>query len=133
MIKKTVNYVDYNGDNQTEDLFFNLSKAELTMMEASYKGGLKDTITKIGEAEDNIALIEIFKDILVKSIGRRSDDGKRFMKNQTIIEEFMSSEAFSALFMEIAFDADAAIEFVTGIVPKDLIKAEDVANIKANV
>lgn len=132
MIKKTVNYVDYNGDQQTEDLYFNLTKAELAMMEVSHKGGLKATIERIAETKDNATLIEIFQDILTKSIGRRSEDGKRFIKNPTIVEEFVSSEAYSTIFMELAFNDQAAVDFMLGVIPKDLIKPEDVANITTN-
>ena len=29
MLKKTITYVDYNGNERTEDYYFNLSKAEI--------------------------------------------------------------------------------------------------------
>lgn len=124
MIKKTVQYVDFNGDSQTEDVYFNLSKAEITEMELSQQGGLlTEHIKKITEAKDNKELITLFKDILVKSIGRRSEDGKRFIKNDAIREEFMSSEAYSTIFMELAFNDEAATEFMNGVMPGDLVKA----------
>ena len=132
MIKKTVQYVDFNGDSQTEDIYFNLSKAELTEMEASYNNGLKSTIQKISEAKDNGALIAIFKNILTRSVGKRSEDGKRFIKNEQIIEEFVSSEAYSTLFMELAFNADAAVDFIAGVVPKDLINKEEILKAKSH-
>lgn len=132
MIKKTVNYVDFNGDNQVEDIYFNLTKAEITEMELSQKGGLTEHIKKISEAQDNRELIALFKSILVKSVGRRSADGKRFVKNDDIREEFISSEAYSTLFMELAFDADAAIEFITGVMPAGLVKQEDVVKLTKN-
>ena len=40
MIKKTIEYVDYNGENRKEDFYFNLSKAELMELEMSKNGGL---------------------------------------------------------------------------------------------
>lgn len=124
MIKKTVQYVDFNGDSQTEDIYFNLSKAEITEMELSQEGALlTDHIKKITEAKDNKELIKLFKDILVKSVGRRSEDGKRFIKNDTIREEFISSEAYSTIFMELAFSDAAAVEFMNGVMPSDLVKA----------
>lgn len=125
MIKKTVQYVDFNGDSQNEDIYFNLTKAEITEMELSQEGGLSEHIKKITEAKNNKELISLFKEILVRSVGRRSEDGKRFIKNDAIREEFISSEAYSTIFMELAFDADAAIEFITGVMPAGLINKED--------
>lgn len=121
MIKKTVQYEDFNGEQQVEDIYFNLSKAEITEMELSKDGGLTTHIERITEAKNNKELIVLFKDILTKSVGKRSADGKRFIKNDTIREEFISSEAYSTLFMELAFDDTAAVEFITGVMPKDLV------------
>lgn len=132
MIKKTVQYTDFNGDAQTEDLYFNITKAELTEMALSVEGGLDVKIKKITEAKNSKELIEIFKDILTRSVGRRSEDGKRFVKNSVITEEFTSSEAFSTLFMELAFDEGAAAEFIKGIMPKDLVADESKLTIPAN-
>lgn len=132
MIKKTVQYIDFNGDSQTEDLYFNLSKAEIAEMELSQDGGLTGHIQKITEAKNNKELIILFKDILLKSIGKRSEDGKRFMKNDIIREEFISSEAYSTLFMELAFDDLKAVEFIKGVMPSDLVKNAESAMINPN-
>lgn len=121
MIKKTVEYVDFNGEQQKEDFYFNLSKAEIAEMELSQNGGLSTHIKKITEAKNSKELITIFKEILIRSIGRRSEDGKRFIKNDTIREEFISSEAYSTIFMELAFDEQAAVEFMHGVVPAGLL------------
>ena len=40
MLKKTIAYVDFNGNDQTEDFYFNLSKTDLTEMQLSVDGGL---------------------------------------------------------------------------------------------
>lgn len=132
MIKKTVQYEDFNGDAQIEDIYFNLSKAEIAEMEMSQKGGLVAHIEKISEAQDNKELIVLFKDILTKSVGKRSADGKRFIKNSEIIEEFISSEAYTTIFMELALDADAAVEFIHGVMPKGLVDKKDVLSINKN-
>lgn len=129
MIKKTVQYTDYNGNQQSEDIYFNLTKAELTEMELTQEGGLTGHIKRITEAKDNKELIALFKEILVKSVGKKSEDGRRFVKNDTIREDFMSSEAYSELFMELAFNDVAAVEFMTGVMPAGLVKQEDVVNL----
>ena len=120
MIKKTITYTDYNGNERTEDFHFNLTKAEVMELEMSTKGGLAEMIQRIVAAQDQPAIIKIFKDLIIKAYGVKSPDGKRFIKNQEIVDEFVQTEAFSELFMELATDADAASKFVNGIVPASL-------------
>ena len=122
MIKETITYVDYNGTERKEDFYFNLTKAEIMEMEMSTKGGLAEMIQRIVAAQDQPAIIKIFKDLIMKSYGVKSADGKRFIKNDEILDEFIQTEAFSQLFMELATDADAAAAFVNGIVPADMAK-----------
>lgn len=120
MIKKTIKYVDYNGNEREEDFYFNLSKAELVEMRFSKQGGLEEYIKKIIDANDQNELIQLFKDLVLKAYGKKSDDGRRFIKSEEIREDFVQTEAYSNLFMDLATNADAASEFVNGIVPKDL-------------
>ena len=120
MLKKTIKYVDFNGEDVSEDFFFHLSKAELVELEMSYQGGLAEAIKRIVDAEDGKAIIAEFKKIILGAYGQRSADGRRFIKNQTLREEFESTEAYSTLFMELVTDAEKAAEFVRGVIPQDL-------------
>lgn len=122
MIKEPITYTDYNGVTRTEDFYFNLSKAEVMELEMSTKGGLAEMIQRIVAAQDQPAIIKVFKDLIIKAYGVKSPDGKRFIKNQEVVDEFVQTEAFSELFMKLATDADAAAKFVNGIVPADLAK-----------
>lgn len=120
MIKKTITYTDYNGIERKEDFYFNLTKAEVMEMEMSTQGGLAEMIQRIVAAQDQPAIIKVFKDLIVKAYGVKSPDGKKFIKNQEVVDDFVQTEAFSELFMELATDADAAAKFVNGIVPANL-------------
>ena len=122
MLKKTITYTDYNGNERTEDFYFNLTKAEIMEMEMSTTGGLAEMITRIVAAQDQPAIIKIFKDLVLKAYGEKSADGKRFVKSEEIAAGFSQTEAYSILFMELATDADAAAKFVNGIVPADMSK-----------
>lgn len=122
MIKENIAYTDYNGVERKEDFYFNLTKAEIMEMEMSTKGGLAEMIQRIIAAQDQPAIIKIFKDLIIKSYGVKSADGKRFIKNDEVVEEFVQTEAFSQLFMKLATDPDAAAKFVNGIVPADMAK-----------
>ena len=122
MIKKTITYKDYNQVDRTEDFYCNLSKAEVMEMEMSTSGGLAEMITRIVAAQDQPAIIKIFKDLILKAYGEKSPDGKRFIKSDELSIAFSQTEAYSQLFMELATDAEAASAFVNGIVPADMAK-----------
>ena len=117
MIQKTITYNDYNGVERTETFRFNLSKAEIMEMEMSTTGGLAEMVKRVVDAKDAPTIIKIFKDLILKSYGVKSDDGRRFIKSDKLREEFEQTEAFSILFMELATDAEAGAAFVIGNVP----------------
>ena len=118
MLKKTITSVDFNGNERTEDFYFNLTKAEVMEMEMSTVGGLSEMIQKIVSAQDTPSIIKVFKDLILRSYGEKSADGKRFIKTPEMAEAFSQTEAYSVLFMELATDAEAAAAFVNGIIPK---------------
>lgn len=122
MIKKTITFTDFNGNERTEDAYFNLTKAEITKMELSIKGGLAEMIKRIVDAQDTPAIIEVFEDLIKRSYGVKTPDGRGFLKRPEDLEAFMATEAYSQLFMELATDADAASKFVNGIIPADMAK-----------
>lgn len=123
MLKRTITYTDYNGVERTEDFYFNLNKAELMEMELGTEGGMADMISKIVSAQDTPSIIKVFKKLLLKAYGEKSPDGKRFIKSDELSDSFSQTEAYSILFMELATNADAASNFVNGIIPSDVAKA----------
>ena len=123
MLKETIKYTDYNGVEREEDFFFHLTEAELLEMEMTAVGGLAEKIKKITATQDAPAIIKIFKELVLKAYGIKSDDGKRFIKSDEIATAFSQTEAYSYLFMKLATDADAAAKFVNGIVPAKVAKA----------
>jgi hypothetical protein len=118
MLKKTIKFNDYNGVEREEDFYFNLSEAEVMEMEMSHNGGITTMIQRIVKEKDQEKIVEIFKDLILRAHGRKSDDGRKFIKNQEIRDDFLHTEAYSKLFMELASSDKAAADFVNGIVPK---------------
>lgn len=119
MLKKTITYVDYNGNERTEDFYFNLTKAEIMQMQMSTNGGMDELIQRVVATQDAPELVRIFKDLINKSYGVKSLDGKRFIKTDENTGEFTQTEAYSQLFMELATNAESAAEFVNGIIPSN--------------
>ena len=134
MLKKTITYEDYDGNTRTEDFYFNLSKAELIEIEASTPGGVSAKLEKISKDNNGSEIIKTFKDIILKSYGVKSEDGKRFIKSEEISKAFEETEAYSELFYELALDADKAAAFVNGIMPRKLIEeANNDPELKAKI
>ena len=80
MLKKTITYKDFNEEEVTEDFFFHLSQAELVELEMSHEGGLVAAMQRIIETDDRAAIILEFKKIILLAYGKKSLDGKRFIK-----------------------------------------------------
>ena len=116
MIKKTLTYEDFNGNKRTEDFYFNLTKAECAELEFGLDGGrLSEMVENIINENDLKTIISILKEIVLKAYGVKSPDGRRFIKNEKIREEFAQTNAYSDLFMSLAFDANEAAKFIQGI------------------
>lgn len=120
MYVKEIEYTDFNGVKRKEKFYFNLTKAEILDMELGKTGGLTEYIQKILEAQDTPAIMSLFKSLLLKSYGVKSDDGRRFVKNDQIRAEFEQTQAFSDLYMLLALDDGEASKFVNAIVPADM-------------
>lgn len=138
MLKKSIKYTDYNGVEREEDFYFNLSKAEIMEMQMSKDGGLQETLVKIIKTQNMPEIIKMFKDIVLKAYGEKSDDGKRFIKvaadGHRLSDDFAQTEAYSELFMELATDSAAAAAFVNSVIPKDMeVSPEEQARLEKEI
>lgn len=124
MYKKTIKYTDYNGVEREEDFLFNFNESELLDLELSYAGTYSEAVRTIIQTQDQVTLIKLFKELILKSYGEKSPDGKYFMKSEEISKKFECTRAFSNLYMELATDDKAGAEFINGVVPKELLEKE---------
>lgn len=126
MLKKTITYTDYDGNERTEDFYFNLSKAEVLEMEMGTNGGMTNLIKKIVAEQDMERISKTFKDIIMKAYGEKSLDGKYFEKSPELSTKFSQTEAYSELFLEL-LDPDKAAQFINAILPQDQNAAQAAA------
>jgi hypothetical protein len=119
MLKREIRYEDFDGNMVSEFFYFNLSQPELIELEVEYEQGFGEMLQSIVEAEDSKEIIAKFKEIVLMAYGEKSEDGRRFVKSEKIREEFSQTAAYSTLFMELATDDKVAIEFLTGIMPRE--------------
>lgn len=129
MYKKTVTYTDYNGNERTEDFYFNLTTAEIAELQYSTDGGLESYIQRIIDAQDMPSIIKEFKKLVLLAYGEKDNTGKYFNKSEEISNNFSHTEAYSQIFMELATDDKAATEFVNGVIPQatidELVKKQE--------
>ena len=137
MLKKTVTYTDYNGVERTEAFYFHYNEAEILDMEMSTEGGFAERIQKIIDAKDEVSLMQVIKKFVIDAYGVKSEDGKRFIKNDVVRTEFLESPAYSQIWMELVMDDEIAADFINNVIPsgmkeklEGLIKARE-AKIKA--
>ena len=136
MIKKTVNYEDFDGNKRTEDLYFNLTKFEATEFALDLPDDITNEVTKEGVDATNMesvsrivqklggkGIIDFIRKLVLKSYGIKSEDGRRFEKSEKISTEFSQTMAFDNLMMELLTNDDEAAKFINGVIPADLANA----------
>lgn len=117
MLKENVKYLDFDGVEQNETLYFNINRMELIAMQARYgKEDIAKYIERIVQEQDFAKIHDLLNDIILTAYGKKSEDGKRFLKSEEIKEEFRTSLAYEAL-VESFFDDDGVTlgKFVQGI------------------
>ena len=132
MYVKTVEYEDYDGNKRKEDLYFHLTEAELFRTQVSTVGGFEELVERIIKTRNVPELMKVFEDLIHKSYGVKSPDGKRFIKNEEVWNEFYESEAYSVFFMELLQNDVEAAKFVNGVIPKRLRDQMSNEDIEAN-
>ena len=117
MLKKTIAYKDYDNNERVEDFYFNLSKAEILEMEYGTTGGMTKIIEQMVATQDTARIMKMFKEIIMRSYGEKSLDGKRFIKSPELAEAFIQTEAYSNLFMELIQDPEKFAQFIKAVIP----------------
>ncbi len=128
MYIKKVTYTDYDGVERTETCMFNLTKAELSQMQMEQAGGLDARLTRMLEMQDAPSIMKTIKELLHRSYGEKSPDGRRFIKVDPatgihLADEFEQTEAYSQIYMELCTNAEMTADFIANVVPKDVAEA----------
>ena len=134
MIKWPITYVDFEGNEKTEEYRFALNRSELMEMNFSPSGGMQNMLQRIIDTNDTKKMIEIFKEFITKSYGELSDDGRYFIKvrdGHRLADDFAQTAAYDELFMQLATDSEKAEKFINGIIPKEMQNQLDAQKITA--
>ena len=120
MIKKVVKYEDFNGVERSKDLWFNLTKTELHNINFKHYGTYSEQLKAVVDSNDIRVITELFREIILKAYGIKSEDGEHFRKSPEILDEFVSSAAYDALMQELLSSEDEAAALFIGALPKDM-------------
>lgn len=120
MLKKDITYTTFDDEQVTETYYFHLAKNEIVGLEARFDGGLQGLIRRIGLTKDMQMVLQEMERIVLLTVGEKSADGRHFMKTDEIRDRFKSSPAYDELFMELLTTENAAADFITGALPKEL-------------
>lgn len=118
MLKKKIKFDGLDGPME-EEFLFHLSKADLIEMEFNAGGGMADYLDRIAKSSDTKAIYQEFKKIVGMAIGFRTPEGA-FSKTKEYRDQFLASEAFSELVVELLQSEQAAAQFIAGVIPSNL-------------
>lgn len=123
MLEKKIKFTDYDDNVREEVHYFNLNKSEtIKWMTTTGEYTLDKVLLRLAEEKNGAKIMAIFEDLIHRSYGRKSLDGRKFEKSEEIWLDFYQTEAYSELFSELVTDAKKAAAFVNGIIPSDIAK-----------
>lgn len=120
MIKETVTCENiFTGEEETVDLYFHLTEAELTLLDLSANN--KYSKYKEDNTYSNEENIKMFQKLISTAYGEKTEKGQ-FIKNDEIRDAFLCSSAFSAFLTKMINGEINLNEFILGCLPKSISK-----------
>lgn len=121
MLVKRISFTDYDGNQRTEEHMFNLNQSEvIKWLTTSGEYTLDKLLLRLSKERNGKKVMEIFEDLIHRSYGVKSLDGRKFEKSEEKWKDFYETEAYSVLFTELVTDAKKAADFVNSVIPSEL-------------
>ena len=117
MIRKVIKYNDFDNNPVEETAYFHISTAEAVRMETGVKGGMSAFLEKLAESGDSGEMLRWLEKIISQAYGFKSEDGKKFLKDKAKTDDFMESEAYSAMLLEFLQEPDSIEKFLVSLFP----------------
>lgn len=132
MFKTKVTYENFNGETETEELYFHLSVPEFMNLKINdTEESTEDYLKRIIDEGDKTLIFKALTDLMLLSYGEKSEDGRRFIKNKEKAKEFEETEAFSQMILLIATNEEIQTAFLKGIIP-DVKNKQHTKNISSD-
>lgn len=127
MLKRTLKFKNYDGEDREFTAYFHISEGELVewMVRKDTDGGetdIKALLQKVVDSKNGGQLMDAFTDIVKLAYGVKTDSGG-FRKTDQVFQDFRDSGAWHDFLMDLLTDANKSAEFINGILPADILKA----------
>lgn len=127
MFKHTVEYVDFNGNERKEELYFHLSLPEVTRIEAEIGKPMDQYIQEVTANQDMKTLLDFLEKMILNAYGQKTSDGKSFHKSKALRDEFEYSQAYAEVFEQLLTDKELARKFGEAVADNGKAKKNQVA------
>ena len=119
MITIDVKAEDFEGQVFTESCQFHLNKVELTELNLKYDGGIVGEMKRIEADGDTAKMFDFIKQLMILGYGRKSDNGKTFIKTKEITDEFQYGVVMPECLIQLLEDESglAVFKFIRGMMP----------------
>ena len=91
MYTKEFVYTNYFGETVKETCRFQLTRPEVMEIATGVKGGFEAAAQRMVESHDEAAMFANFQNIIAKSYGEVSPDGRRFIKSPELSKAFLET------------------------------------------
>lgn len=120
MFERKFKFEGFDGKMYEDTWEFYLSKADLLEIQLGTFVGLDALMKRLIETKNGKEIMAIVKEIILKAVGHTSPDGRKFLRNDELREEFQQTDAYSQLFSELVTDPEKVLDFIFGAVPKEI-------------
>jgi hypothetical protein len=135
VLKKDITFENFDGVQVTEVHYFHIYEAELVEflilhnIDGDVQNGLKILLDDLIKKNDRAAILALFKELVVMGYGQRNPERpEKFLKTPEVLEDFKSSPAYKALYLELMTSEKAAANFLLGAIPRSMSSNPKVAS-----
>ena len=137
MLKKVVTYTDFDDNERIETIYFHMSTADFQDWLLDFPEIVRNRFLKAAsesseeekqhllDGVDPSDMIRRIRDLILKSYGQKSEDGRRFVKSAELSNEFSQTIAYDQIYNEMLDNPDNFTTFVEGIMPKGMAGASE--------
>lgn len=121
MIKKTITYEDYEGNERTKDFYFHMNQVEFSKLNGEIPGGIEKRMQKVIEDRDEDGLLRIIDLLVSRGYGEFNDEDeftKISKSGRPLFEKFVNTDAYDQLIIELIQNETNIVEFLRGMMPK---------------
>jgi hypothetical protein len=124
MIKKTITYEDFEGNERKKDFYFHMNQVEFSKLNGEVPGGLEKRIQEIIDNQDEDAMLRLIDLMVSRSYGEKDEEDGGFTKigknGRPLYEKFVNTSAYDKLIIELIQGESNIVKFLTGIMPNEI-------------